>query len=289
VSLIPGTYRVLLVRAGVARRYRVVVAPDRGTDLDIDWDADAAFNATNQWTGFAWPRGQDDKTDAAAARYARAGRLHDVLVVGVVARGDRRLVTGEIFEKRSGALVRRKAIEFGHDDERCGRALAQYLLKGDLSTCLSEFPGSGRGFRESATNSGASTTSGISQSDKPTLDPHSREPVVVSDNIAGGMELLPRKQDDRYRSRVVPYSVLAGGVILVGVGAVLIAIDEDPGTDMPKYIRDSARTGVGLAIGGAVLTGAAAYLLWFRSPNPTSSPVVTPGRDTAYLGWIEHF
>jgi hypothetical protein len=88
---------------------------------------------------------------------------------------------------------------------------------------------------------------------------------------------------------VLPYGLLAGGVILVGVGAVLIAIDEDLGPDKPMYIRDSAPTGVGLTIGGAVLTGAAAYLLWFRSPHPSSNPVVTLGRDAAYVGWIERF
>jgi hypothetical protein len=141
LHLVTGTYRLLLVRAGVARRYSVVVAPDRTTNLQVDWEADTAFDVARSWLGFVWPRGQGDRTDAAVARYARGGRQHDIFVASIVTHGDRRFVTGAIFEKSTGVVVRRKAIELGHDDATCGRALAQYLLKGDLSACLVDLSG----------------------------------------------------------------------------------------------------------------------------------------------------
>jgi len=141
LKLANGSYRLLLVRAGIARRYPAVVVPGRTTDLAIDWDADAAFSATGQWIGFVWPRGQGDKTEVAISRYVHGAPRHDAFVVSIVQRNARRFITGEIFEKQTGALVRHKAIVLGHDDDRCGRALAQYLLKGDLSPCLIDLPG----------------------------------------------------------------------------------------------------------------------------------------------------
>jgi hypothetical protein len=140
LSLASGTYRLLLVRAGVARRYAVTVVPDRTTELAIDWDADAAFTASPSWIGFRWPGGQDDTTEAAVARYAQGARVHDVFVVSIVESSARRFIAGEMFEKHSGALVRHKAIELGRDDARCRRALAYYLLRGEPSTCLVDVP-----------------------------------------------------------------------------------------------------------------------------------------------------
>ncbi len=143
LKLAQGRYRLLLVRSGMARRYTVVVAPDRMTDLAIDWDADAAFSATPAWIGFRWLGGQDDKTEVAVARYAHGAPRHDIFVVSIVQWNARRFIDGRIFEKQTGALVRHKAIELGHDDEPCGRALAQYLLEGDLAPCLVAVPDDG--------------------------------------------------------------------------------------------------------------------------------------------------
>jgi hypothetical protein len=141
LKLVSGTYRLLMIRSGIARRYSVMVAPNRMTDLAIDWDADAAFSATAQWIGFRWTRGEVDKTEATVARYAHGAPRHDIFVVSIVQRNARRFITGEIFEKQTGAFVRHKAIELGRDDDRCGRALAQYLLKGDPSPFLVDVPG----------------------------------------------------------------------------------------------------------------------------------------------------
>jgi hypothetical protein len=82
LDLVPGTYRVLLVRQGVTRRRTVVVVAGHDTDVPVDWDADAAFSATPTWIGFVWPQGSD-KSEPAMSRYARASTQHDVLTIGI--------------------------------------------------------------------------------------------------------------------------------------------------------------------------------------------------------------
>lgn len=211
LKLTNGNYRLLLVRAGVARRYSVVIAPDRTGDLHIDWDADASFDATTQQVGFVWAHGQDDKTEVAAARYARGARQHDILVASIVERDGRRFVSGEIFEKQTGALVRRKAIALGHDDSACGRALAQYLLKGDLSACLVDVPG---------------------DSAPPVPHAHvSRDPYLVPGIVAGvgamsaisGIAVLAGKRDPQF-GQGGPTYVNAPGVGLIVGGGLAIGV-----------------------------------------------------------------
>jgi hypothetical protein len=209
VSLATGKYRVLLALGGVARRYVVTVAPGRTTNLQVDWDADATFDVTAQWIGFAWPRGQGDRTDAAAARYARGGLQHDVLVASIVERGERRFVAGEIFEKSTGVLLRRKAIELGHDDGPCGRALAQYLLKGDPSGCLVDVPG---------------------DSVPPVARTHApRDPYLVSGIVAGvgamaaisGIAVLASKRDPQFGQGGPSYLSGPGVGLIVGGGLAI--------------------------------------------------------------------
>jgi hypothetical protein len=215
LKLANGTYRLLLVRSGVSRRYPAVVVADRTTDLSIDWDADAAFTATAPWIGFVWPRGQDDKTDVAVARYAHGAARHDVLVVSIVEQNTRRFLAGKIFEKKTGSLVRHKAIELGRDDDRCGRALAQYLLNGNPSPCLVDDPGE------------------LVHTAKPEHAP--RDPYLVSGIVAGagamsligGVAVLAAKQDSSDGPGGPTYlsgpgvGLLVGGGLAIGAAAYL--------------------------------------------------------------------
>jgi hypothetical protein len=209
LTLASGAYRLLLVRSGVARRYSVAVGHDRTTDLQIDWDADAAFNATPPWIGFRWATGQEDRTEAAAARYAHGARRHDVFVVTMFQRGGRRFLAGEIFEKHTGALVRHKAIELGRDDDRCGRALAQYLLTGDRSPCLVDVPG------ETAPSAEASRTH---------RDPYLLPGIIAGAgamSVIGGTALLASNRDPSTPSGGPSY-VNGPGVGFIVVGGVAI-------------------------------------------------------------------
>jgi hypothetical protein len=129
------------------------------------------------------------------------------------------------------------------------------------------------------------------QMDRPGLVPVSREIVIVSEKTELlSLELTPPQETQRAGwMRHAPLGmVITGGALLV-TGGILIAVDEDDAFNDQERINDSARLGVGLAIGGAVLAGAGAYLTWFRSAKKTSSPVAVLTGDTAYVGWSGQF
>jgi hypothetical protein len=129
------------------------------------------------------------------------------------------------------------------------------------------------------------------QMDKGGLKPQSRDLVVVSNKTdLFAMKLVPPGDDrDQRPSRLLPVGLLAAGGALLVTGGVMIAIDQDPGPHEPPTIHNTGPTGAGLAIGGAVVAGVGAYLLWFRSPKTTSTPVATFTSDTAYIGWLGRF
>jgi hypothetical protein len=130
------------------------------------------------------------------------------------------------------------------------------------------------------------------QMDKKGHQPASRAVVVASnqtDTLA--MDLVPKDdgESDQQPSRILPLTLLGAGGALVATGIVYIAIDEDPSRRGPPRIYDTARLGVGLAIGGVVVAGAGAYWMWFRSPKMASTPVAAFTSDTAYIGWLARF
>jgi hypothetical protein len=128
--------------------------------------------------------------------------------------------------------------------------------------------------------------------DKAGLQPASRAIVVASNQtVAFTMDLVPGDDDHdgRQRSRILPFALLGvGGLAVIG-GAVLIAIDQDPGPNAPPKIRNSAPTGALYLATGVVAGGIGAYLMWFRSPKTTSTPVAAFTSDTAYIGWLGRF
>jgi hypothetical protein len=128
--------------------------------------------------------------------------------------------------------------------------------------------------------------------DKPGFLPASREIVVMSDQTdIVAMDLAPAVQPERGTpwSRIVPIAMVIGGGAAVVAGGVMVAIDQDLGPPEPPVIRNTAPAGVALMIGGAVVGGAGAYLLWFRSPRMASTPVASISSDSAYVGWLGQF
>lgn len=130
------------------------------------------------------------------------------------------------------------------------------------------------------------------QMDKLGLQTASRTIVVVSNQTDTlTMDLVPGESDHggHRLQRIIPLAALATGGALLITGIVYIAIDQDPGPHAPPRIYDTARLGTGLAIGGVLVGGVGAYLMWFRSPKTTSTPVVAFTSDTAYIGWLGRF
>jgi hypothetical protein len=127
--------------------------------------------------------------------------------------------------------------------------------------------------------------------DKPGFTPASREIVVVTDQTDTlSLELVPAVSPERGTSwsRIVPVAMVIGGGAAVVAGGVMVAIDQDLGPSEPKVIRNTGPGGVALMIGGAVVGGAGAYLLWFHSPR-ASTPVAAITHDGAYVGWLGRF
>jgi hypothetical protein len=132
------------------------------------------------------------------------------------------------------------------------------------------------------------------QMDKAGFEPQSRELIVVSNKTElFGMKLVPPGDGDDDRgdkpSRLLPMGLLAAGGALLIAGGAMIYFDEDPSPDLGPTIHNTGPTGVGLAIGGAVVAGAGAYLMWFRSPETSSTPVAAITGDAAYIGWLGRF
>lgn len=127
--------------------------------------------------------------------------------------------------------------------------------------------------------------------DKAGLQPQSRDLVVASNKTdLFAMKLTASGGDDQGGgSRLLPIGLLAVGGALVATGVVFIAIDQNPGPFEPPKIRNTGPTGVGLAIGGAVIGGVGASWLLFRSPKAASAPVAAVTSDTAYIGWVRRF
>jgi hypothetical protein len=131
------------------------------------------------------------------------------------------------------------------------------------------------------------------QMDKAGHRPTSRDVVIASDNLEVVVETLEPVADTGggRSSRVVPVLVLTAGVALLATGGVMIAIDEDPDpTGNTEFYRDTGPTGIGIAIGGAVVTALGGYLLYRTgSATSTSTPVAAVTSDMAYVGWLGQF
>jgi hypothetical protein len=127
--------------------------------------------------------------------------------------------------------------------------------------------------------------------DKPGFIPASREVVVVTDQTeVVSLALAPAVAPERgiAWSRIAPLAMVIAGAGAIAAGGVMVAIDQDLGPSEPAVIRNTGPAGVALMIGGAVVSGAGAYLLWFHSPK-TSTPVAAITRDSAYVGWLGRF
>jgi hypothetical protein len=124
----------------------------------------------------------------------------------------------------------------------------------------------------------------------PGFEPQSREVVVIADQtITVPMDLLPKQDDDGNEpSRILPYSLIGGGVALIGAGVALIAINQDKIPSNPKRVYQTTTRGIVVGSVGLAVAAAGAFL-WFRSSGSTSTPVAAITSDTAYIGWLGQF
>jgi hypothetical protein len=124
--------------------------------------------------------------------------------------------------------------------------------------------------------------------DKPGFVGASSEITVVTDQTETmALELVPQPERGVAWTRIAPIAMVVAGGAAVVAGGVMVAIDQDTGPSEPAVIRNTGPGGVALMIGGAVVGGAGAYLL-FRSSS-SSTPVAAVSHDGAYIGWVTRF
>lgn len=121
------------------------------------------------------------------------------------------------------------------------------------------------------------------------LEPRSEEILIVRDQVTPvSLELSPKEDAGGRPSRVLPYSLIAGGAVLIAGGAVLVATDQDGGPGAPANVYDSATRGIIIGGVGVLAVAAGTYLL-LRTPSAASTPVVAITSETAYVGWLGRF
>lgn len=126
------------------------------------------------------------------------------------------------------------------------------------------------------------------QMDMPGRKSGMRDHVVVSDKTDLIVMTLPPDDRADQPPRTIPLAMVIGGGAAVVTGAGLIAFSPGPDPRQRYYTR-TWPPGIAVTAGGAVLAGVGAYLLWFRSPQTTSTPVASFTGDTAYVGWAGRF
>lgn len=89
-------------------------------------------------------------------------------------------------------------------------------------------------------------------------------------------------------SRVLPWTLLGVGGAAVVAGAALIVFSPSESPDKHFYYK-TWPAGIGVAAGGAAAAAVGAYLLWFRTPSTSSTPVAAVTGDSAYVGWLGRF
>src|SRR5205814_5913639 len=73
------------------------------------------------------------------------------------------------------------------------------------------------------------------------------------------------EHDTSVPNRTLPLAMMGSGAAAVIAGVVMLAIDQNVGPHAPPSVHNSAPAGAAISLGGAVLAGVGAYLL-FRRP-----------------------
>jgi PEGA domain len=132
------------------------------------------------------------------------------------------------------------------------------------------------------------------QMDKAGLKSETRDVLVLSNKTdLFAMKLVPASEESHGEEqplpRIIPIGMAAVGGALLVAGGLMIYYDQDPVPSAPPTIHNTGPAGAALMISGAVVGGAGAAWLLFRSPKATSAPVAAVTRDSAYIGWGGRF
>lgn len=134
LSLIPGTYRVLVVATGgVVREYITVVKAKQTTQVVIQWDVDTSL-VVQDWVGWSFVTREAQQQEAALTVKLVQGH-HDIAQAAtftIAAEGKQIYVTGTLYDVTGAGKVKRRgritlnASELASGDERLSK-LVKFL------------------------------------------------------------------------------------------------------------------------------------------------------------------
>ncbi len=343
-NVAPGVYRVLAqARDRETREYSITVVANTLARLDIQMTADSLFN-TATWVGFHdVGNAPIAEGELAAAMFKLQPEQTEVVVVSVTPTADNVAVYGTKYQVPTGRVICRGFVELdtATATKTNGDRLAQLVvfLRGGnddplravtieketrVSRVAARPPPAPAVVKlaPKAVVSDTATAAADKIEAKPVRTPTVRPaaPVLrtrdVDKSTAVGT-LHPSRTASASTSAATTTStprggrlagklLVAGGITAVLVGAVLVAIDEDPtgggqAVANPTY-RDSALPGVITMSAGAVSMGVGIWL-WARAGGrpmhqPTSAsaarlrrtaPLLTATNSQVVLGWTGSF
>lgn len=204
-DVLPGSYRVLIVLHGKARRYRVSVHGNAQTRLLLDWDEESRFSLGSGWAGLELSGLSGAAAESALRARARRLQFHDVLYVGIAPSPSGDELWGAVYQRGTGRRLRRAQLPVTSTGPRQLEELAATLLGGDYV----ELPPTDAPPR-------------LARADgAPDGDPD-RAPRRT--HVAPPLE---RGQGERRLPRILGWALGGLGVLAIG-GGVVIAVAQEP-------------------------------------------------------------
>lgn len=310
-SVLPGTYRVLVLSPGTAGRwYAVDVKPGERVHLKLNSGLDATLTISDVFAGFVFASQLDASRLIEYARQVLGPAERVLIAVSFTDLGGRRAPMGTVYRLDTGARLRAYAAPLtGIDDDQRLRALARKLLDPssiapDVVDLLSPPVGSGRPAQREAPGVSSYTLPRWTPSWIPAVTMGTGSLVIVGGAVAYARtsydQQHPRSDGTDGKNPAVGVMVggsliLGGGVYLwsresfgatrltagsLGIGVASVAagvefylVAQKPLPTAPRYIRDTATRGIVLGVAGLAATGAGIWLL--RHDHVTTTAVET--------------
>lgn len=323
-DLVPGTHRVLVqVPSTAGLQYEVEVKANENTNLDVKWDIDSALAVNGPWIGFVFATEAERNREAMLAGdlAQRWGGQRMVVVVGTLRIQGALVLIGTLYGT-GGKLIRSAATTLEGDITEQVRRLARYLSDGTVGT----------GLKLISPDHDEAVPALMVSAERPrsTLIAKGVGAAGLAAITIGAVEYLRNPYDvtkpnsggddgrDSFVGIMLGGSVLVGGGVylwlresesasylsagLVGAGAasitagtVLYLTDQDPDPQEPRFIRDTATSGLVLGASGVALTGVGIWLMYrdkdgvadttvASRPRPSLVPQISVTASRAFVG-----
>lgn len=269
-DVLPGSYRVLIVLHGKARRYRVSVHGNAQTRLLLDWDQESRFALGSGWAGLELSGLSSAAAEAALRARARRLQFHDALYVGIAPSPSGDELWGAVYQRGTGRRLRRAQLPVTSTGPRQLEELAATLLGGDYV----ELPPIDEPPR-------------MARADLDPRDP-ARDPDRIPNRAPGRPHVAPpaeRGQGQRRLPHILGWALGGLGVVAIGGGVVAAVAQEPTCTPTGSCRRDPSTVAWATAsiASGLVSCGVGALLVLDarRAPPARARLSLAPTSDGA--------